>query len=368
MKTLLTRDQFRSEVIKRDKNKCVLCPDTDALASHHILDRALFDDEGYYLDNGITLCPMCHIKAENGTYTCEELREAAGIKEIILPEGFNPSLEYDKWGNAATEKLLKYPRTQHLSGSGKSGDDILETIPYEDIFQKYLVIEEKIDGSNTGISFNSDCDLFLQCRGHFLGKGRDWPEFDQFKVWANTWKDYLFDILEDRYIMYGEWMGTFHSVFYNALPHFFMEFDIWDKREKCFLSTERRHKIVQSANIPLFSVRVIKEGKFDSKEDILSSIGKSEFVSNDSPAALEALLKKFRLSEDEIKILLKLNKEQLMEGLYIKWEEDGIVKGRYKFVRPIFVQTILDYGKHWLDRQSIPNSLSPTANMFVTKE
>ena len=29
-----------------------------------------------------------------------------------------------------------------------------------------------------------------------------------------------------------------------------------------------------------------------------------------------------------------------MEGLYLKWEEDGIVKGRFKYVRSGFVQSI----------------------------
>lgn len=367
MKTLLTRDQFRTDVLKRDKNKCVLCPNTDDLAVHHIMDRSIFDDEGYYLDNGISLCPMCHIKAEQGIYTCQELREFSNITEIILPDNLDPSYEYDKWGNALTEKLIKYPRTQHLAGSGVSGDDISETIPYADLFQKHIVIEEKIDGSNTGISFNDSCDMFLQCRGHFLGGGRDWPEFDQFKVWANTWKDQIFDVITNRYIMYGEWMGTFHSVFYDALPHFFMEFDLWDKKERCFLSTDIRHELLATAAIPIYSVRVINKGIFNSKEDILSSVSKSEFVSESSPKVLENLLREYRLSEEEIKILLRLNKEQLMEGLYIKWEENGIVKGRYKFVRPIFVQTIKEYGKHWLDRQSIPNSLSPTANMFAMK-
>jgi hypothetical protein len=367
MKTLLTREQFRNDVLERDHNKCVLCPETSNLAVHHIMDRALFEDEGYYIDNGITLCETCHIKAESGIYTCQELREAALITDVILPQNLNPEKKYDKWGNLLTEELVKYPRTQHIEGSGLSKDDISETIPYQDLLQKYLVVEEKIDGSNTGISFNDDCELFLQCRGHFLKGGRDWPEFDQFKVWANTWKDQLFDILTNRYIMYGEWMGTFHSVFYDNLPHYFMEFDIWDKKDQVFLSTPRRHEILSKAAIPLYSVRVIKEAVFSDKDDILSCVGLSAFVSENSPKVLEETLRKFRLPEEDIPVLLKLNKERIMEGLYIKWEEDGVVKGRYKFVRPIFVQTILDYGKHWLKRQSVPNFLSPSANMFSIK-
>jgi hypothetical protein len=43
-----------------------------------------------------------------------------------------------------------------------------------------------------------------------------------------------------------------------------------------------------------------------------------------------------------------------MEGLYIKVEEDGIVKDRFKFVRSDFLQIMIDEG-HWLDRPLIPN-------------
>ena len=51
----LTRDQFRNGVFARDGHKCVLCqaPGQDA---HHIMERRLFPDGGYYLDNGATVC------------------------------------------------------------------------------------------------------------------------------------------------------------------------------------------------------------------------------------------------------------------------------------------------------------------------
>lgn len=365
---LLTRAQFNDGIFTRDNHKCSICEFTEDLAAHHIIDRKCFIDGGYYLDNGILLCEKCHVKAENGFYTCDQLREYAKITKIFLPKEFNPSLDYDKWGNIVKEKFIRYPRTPHIEGSGISRDDSKETIPWEELFQKHLVIEEKIDGGSSAISFDSNCNLLLQCRGHYLGGGKDWPEFDQFKVWANTWKDQLFDIITDRYIMYGEWMGSFHSVFYDMLPHFFMEFDIWDKKEKCFLSTLNRYCILQTSKLPIHSVRVIKQGVFNNKEDILSCIGKSAFVSERSVQVLEDLLRKNRIPEQDIKILLDLNREQLMEGLYIKWEEGGIVKGRYKFVRPEFVKAILDYGKHWLERKSIPNILAPDANMFKLKE
>ena len=54
----------------------------------------------------------------------------------------------------------------------------------------------------------------------------------------------------------------------------------------------------------------------------------------------------------------------LMEGLYIKWEEDGIVKGRYKFVRPDFVQQLQEQDEHWHDRPILPNTLAEGIKIF----
>jgi len=266
------------------------------------------------------------------------------------------------------DRFYRYPRTPHLYGSGLALDDSeKEYISFSELFGKFLVIEEKVDGSCSAISFNSNGDLQCQCRGHFLLGCNDWPEFDQFKVWASTWKNYLFDIIDTRFIMYGEYINTFHSVYYDNLPHFFMEFDIYDKENKYFLSTLERQAMISKSDLPIHSVRVIKEGVFNNKEEIMNCVGKSSFVTVNSVTNLEKLLRKNHLDEKEIQVLINLNKERLMEGLYVKWEDGGVVKGRYKYVRPIFVQSIKDYGKHWLDRKSIPNSLSEDANMFKLK-
>ena len=52
---LLSRDEFREGVFERDGHKCVVCKEQGKDA-HHILERRLFNDGGYYLDNGATLC------------------------------------------------------------------------------------------------------------------------------------------------------------------------------------------------------------------------------------------------------------------------------------------------------------------------
>ena len=361
---LLTRDEFREAVFTRDNHKCVVCG-LLATSVHHIIDRALFEDGGYYILNGASLCDCCHIKAENGTLTCEQIREAARIFETILPSSLNPNKSYDKWGHETIEeKIIKYPRTRHLMGSGLGKNDLEDYVTIEELSGKHLVCEEKIDGANTAISF-INCTLKLQCRGHFLGLGNDWPEFDQFKVWANTWTDQLFDMLEDRYIMYGEWMSGFHSVYYDLLPHYFMEFDIYDKKERVFLDTPRRNEMIERAKVKISQVRVIREGYFVSIDNIVANVGLSAFISENAYSILEKELTKKNVAEKNV--LLSFNKDRLMEGLYIKWEEDGIVKDRYKYVRPGFVQAILDSGEHWQDRPSIANRLKEGCSMFEMK-
>ena len=60
---LLDRDTFREAVFKRDGYLCVLCK-APAQDAHHIIERRLWPDSGYYLENGVSLCGPCHLKAE----------------------------------------------------------------------------------------------------------------------------------------------------------------------------------------------------------------------------------------------------------------------------------------------------------------
>jgi len=212
------------------------------------------------------------------------------------------------------------------------------------------------------VSFNDDGEILLQSRGHYL-IGGDWPEFNLFKTWANTFQTQLFDILENRYLMYGEWMAAFHSVYYDMLPHFFMEFDVYDKEREVFLDTPSRHVITEKCEAKIESVRVITTDAFYTPEDLIACMGPSAFISATAIQELPYVAMKAGLTEGEIETILKLN-DGTMEGLYIKWEEDGIVKDRYKYVRPDFVQTILDYGKHWTDRPTIPNRLAEGRDLF----
>jgi len=58
------------------------------------------------------------------------------------------------------------------------------------------------------------------------------------------------------------------------------------------------------------------------------------------------------------------DKSHLAEGLYVKLEDDQVL-GRYKWVRPDFVQTILDSGSHHSTRPIVPNGLMPEADLYA---
>jgi RNA ligase len=62
-------------------------------------------------------------------------------------------------------------------------------------------------------------------------------------------------VLGDRYVLYGEWLYAKHTVFYNALPHYFLEYDVLDLHTQQFLSTQVRRVLL--AALPIVSVPVL---------------------------------------------------------------------------------------------------------------
>ena len=116
--------------------------------------------------------------------------------------------------------FVKYPRTPHLFGSTGSDDDkhLGEQESVSFVGSDSLIVEEKIDGTNVGIHFGDDGSLVLQCRGHLITEGMH-PQYDLFKQWATVKRPELEDRLQDRYILFGEWVYAKHSVHYRRLTH-----------------------------------------------------------------------------------------------------------------------------------------------------
>jgi ATP-dependent RNA circularization protein (DNA/RNA ligase family) len=165
--------------------------------------------------------------------------------------------------------IQKYPRTPHIQGSRfQPGDEDLDSVPFSAIANEYVVVEEKVDGANAAISFDAQGQLLLQSRGHYLTGGSRERHFNLFKQWANSHYASLWDVLGDRYILYGEWLYAKHTVFYDRLPHYFLEYDLLDRLSSQFLSTAARRKLL--APLPLASVPVLFTGKLQSHKQLVS--------------------------------------------------------------------------------------------------
>lgn len=105
---LLSREKFKELSFKRDKYTCVFCSNP-ATACHHIIERNLFSNGGYYLDNASSVCDSHHWECEKTNISVEKVRKACGIKAIILPENFDKNKVYDKWGNIILENGKRMP-------------------------------------------------------------------------------------------------------------------------------------------------------------------------------------------------------------------------------------------------------------------
>lgn len=99
---LLSRDDFKRYVFLRAGGRCIFCPAL-AVDAHHVLERKLFVDGGYYLGNGAAVCDAHHWLCETTELSVEAVRAAAGIQSPVLPAGFDASKTYDKWGNELRE-------------------------------------------------------------------------------------------------------------------------------------------------------------------------------------------------------------------------------------------------------------------------
>ena len=239
--------------------------------------------------------------------------------------------------------FVKYPRTPHLFGSKGTADDkhLNEKLSETFIADESLIVEEKLDGTNVGLHFCNDGNLVLQCRGHLITEGMH-PQYDLFKQWAAVKRNTLEARLGTRYIMYGEWLYAKHTIHYQRLPHYFFEFDVYDKQERLFLDLAQRKSLLENSGIetvPVMHVGAIR------RKAMNALIGTSAFDSQFNNPRTNSV-------------------DDLMEGLYLRTEKDGAVTGRAKVVRPEFVEKIKQ-SNHWQQEPMVPNELADDIDIWA---
>jgi len=222
-----------------------------------------------------------------------------------------------------SESLLKFPSTPHLAvlgGQQVRGDKVMDEPERSEFLRHELVVEEKVDGANLGISFGNAGNVRLQNRGTYLHppNAGQWKHLD---AWLQPKLDALFDALMDRYILFGEWCYAQHSVAYTRLPDWFLVFDVLDRRDGRFLSSCRRDELIRGAS--LCSVPEVARGRF-------------------TLDALRGLLATSKVGDGPA------------EGLYLRCDAGDWLGARAKLVRPEFIQTI---DEHWARKPLVPNQL-----------
>ena len=214
--------------------------------------------------------------------------------------------------------FFRFPHTPHIAwlATGSPRDDkVLSPAEASALLASSVVLEEKLDGANLGFSVSPEGRVRAQNRGQYL----DPPFHGQFArlgAWLDAHEDALFDALGPDLIAFGEWCAARHSLDYDALPDWWLLFDIYDRQARAFWSTMRRDAWAQQHGFAVVP-RLLKD--------------------NVSMAQLRQLVQKtygaFRAGP--------------LEGVVIRREDDLWLLDRAKLVRPDFTQAI---DVHWRSR------------------
>ena len=334
---LLTRDDFRKEVFARDQGLCVCCSQAGSDA-HHIVDRSLWPDGGYYALNGATLCGDCHLQAEQTAITCAEIYKAIGVTDPILPPQFDADEKIDHWGNsflpnglrikgelfweesvqkalAAGDQLknftkyVKYPRTFHFpwSPGNATGDKKHKSV--DQFVGRRVVATVKMDGENTTFYDDYIHARSIDSRSH---ASRNWVKgFHATLKWQ----------IPPTFRICGENLFAVHSIAYKQLPSWFMVFNIWD--DIMCLGWDETVEYVQM--LGLQTPKVIYDGIWD--EAVIRELWKPEYDG------------------------------ERMEGIVVRYAESirypDWTRSTGKYVRKGHVQT----DEHWMSQMIVKNGL-----------
>ncbi len=243
------RDAFRDAVFARDGHACVVC-EARAADAHHIIDRTLFADGGYHVDNGASLCAGHHMEAETTRLSVEDVRKAAGISRPVVPPQFEPGQRYDKWGNpilpngqrmpgemfgepgmmkalaaggalALFTDRCKYPRTPHAPTSPGGTNDDMRLADMGHFAGRRVIGTVKMDGENSTLYRDGSHARSIDGRTH--------PSRD----WLKAFHAGFAEDIPERWRVVVENMFAVHSIRYDALASYAVGLSVWDDRNVC---------------------------------------------------------------------------------------------------------------------------------------
>lgn len=214
--------------------------------------------------------------------------------------------------------FFRFPHTPHLAWMGQEeprDDKVLPPAEVTALLTGEVVVEEKLDGANLGLSLASDGSLRAQNRGQYLESPHA-GQFSRLPAWLAQHSAELQSVLAPDLILFGEWCAAKHSLDYTALPDWFLLFDVYDRSAGKFWSTARRNALAAQAGLKM--VPQVLRGK----------------------TTLTALTQTVTTTSSRYR-------DGPLEGVVIRRENTEWCEARAKLVRLDFTQAI---GEHWRKR------------------
>lgn len=178
-----------------------------------------------------------------------------------------------------------------------------------------VIIEEKMDGANTGIIRHKH-GFSLQKRGSLVGQSEH-AQFGFFHNWANQQNyDRIMEV-PPGHLIYGELCWAVHHLYYDSLPDYFLVFDILNTKRDRWMNRYERDEFCN--RFGFHQVPLVAEGYFD-KTDLADLIPERSAYGERSEGIV---IKRYRKKE------------------YL----------RAKLVRPGFVKELDEDDEHWTRRE-----------------
>lgn len=241
--------------------------------------------------------------------------------------------------------LLRFPRTPHVVDLGTAtADDLVMThrpvvlplrppqsssssLTEPSATGDVIVVTEKMDGANVGISLAADNWTFVvQNRSHYVSSKSHF-QFRKLDASLAAHSAVLRSMLcrdplfPERFILYGEWLAATHSIPYTRLRDLFYAFDLYDREERRFWDRRSLVALVTLAAVdPCERIQIVP----------------TLWIGHSLPdtATLIAMAQQTRSQFYD----------GVVEGLYIKWESPDVgVWHRGKVARGDF----LPGSEHW---------------------